>query len=486
MPPHKLFFIGSFLFALGVLTTSLGLSFWFILFTTLVAFTTLIYHSGWHPVVFMALLIIVGGFYYLVDDYRYFENLSMVGSSGEFKGVIVSDPKHNDNSQLFYLKAEKDSTNPNVKILVKTDLSPEYYYGDELIISGKIERPSDDYYGKYLAKEKVHGVATNPQIKKMASGKGNAILATLFKIKNGIRESFKKVLGYKQAAFLSGVILGITDDFSKELLNEFSLSGTRHLTAISGMNMTMITILLLALFSYLMPRKYAFILSSMAIAAFTAMIGFELSAFRAAIMGFISGASRTIVGRPYAVYNAIALTAIIMILINPKVLVFDVGFELSFLAVVAIVYLAPALQLMLNISKDKGLLNWKELLTMTAAAQMATAPILITQFHNFSLVSCLANVLVLPAIPIITWLGFLIGSLGFISYYLTIIPGLIVIPLIEYVLLVIRLSAKLSVIFDPNLNWLDILIYYSILVFLVYFSHQYLAASREVAKERLK
>lgn len=471
MPIHKLFFVSCLLFIIGVFIVSLNLSFWFVLLATIVAFAILFYNFKFNKIVFISLFIIIGGFYYLVDDYKYLSNLNFLQNTSEFGGIIVNDPTRSENYQTFYLKANEDSKNPNIKILVKTKLSPIYYYGDKIYISGKIEKPTDDYYGKYLAKEKIHGLVNFPEINLVLSGNGWSVLTELFKIKNNISNSFKKLLIPEDAAFLSGITLGITSDFSKEALQAFSLSGTRHLIAISGMNMTIITTLLLTLCAYLMPKKYAFILTSIVIVAFTAMIGFNLSAIRAAIMGFIAGSSKVLVGRPSATYNAIALAAIVMILVNPKVLVYDMGFILSFFAVIAIIYLAPLLFYVFNIKPDSGILNWKEMLAMTTAAQIATAPILISQFHNFSLISLLANLLVLPLIPILTWFGFLMGALSFFSLTLEYFIALIISPIIKYILFAINTCAKLSILYDPILNWPAIIIYYAIFIYIIYDFH---------------
>lgn len=471
MPPYKLFFISGLLFLVGILLVSLEMSVGIVLIAALTAFFALTYYFGLRPIIFISLLIVAGAFYYLADDYGYYNNLRAVSGTHEFRGVIITDPERSEKYQSFYLAALKNSINPGVRILVKTKLDPEYHYGDELSISGNITRPPDDDYGRYLSKEKIHGISSYPKINLIASEQGNVILAPLLKFKNRVSDSFKKLLGGEQAAFLSGITLGNTEDFSKELLNAFSLSGTRHLVAIAGLHMTIITTLLLTMFSYLMPKKYAFILTSIAAVAFTAMIGFKLTTVRAVIMGIIAGSSRMLVGRPYAVYNAIMLAAIGMILINPKVLVFDVGFELSFIAIAAIIYLTPLLQYIFNISREGGRWNWKELLIMTASIQIATAPILITQFHNFSLISLAANVLVLPAVPIIMFLAFLMAGLAFISYYPAFIVGLIITPIINYVLWIINLSAKFSLTYDPILSWPAILIYYAILVYLIYDFH---------------
>lgn len=471
MPLYKLFFYSSLFFILGIFIASIELPFWYAVLLILILFICLLFRFGWHPIILISLLILIGSFYYLIDDYRYYKNVHLVVGAEEFRGTIVTDPNRYEDYQSFYLKSLNNSSYPNIKILVKAKLTQKYLYGDELQIRGKFKSPPEGYFGKYLAKERISGTVNYPEITLLGSQNGSRIFSTLFYVKNYINESFRKTLNKDEAAFLSGITLGITSGFSKEMLDKFSLSGTRHLIAVSGFNMTIISTLFLTLFSYFLPRKFSFLLTAIAIIGFTAMIGFELSAVRAAIMGIIAGASRTIIGRPHLQYNAITFAALVMVLFNPKVLVYDLGFILSFLAVIAIIYLTPIILFIFNPSERKGFLDWKEMLAMTLAAQIATAPILITQFDNFSPISFVANILTLPAIPILTWVGFLMGALSFASITLEFLIGIIIGPILRYVLFIIDICSKFGVTLSPVLNSQIIVIYYAMLIYLIYEYH---------------
>jgi len=107
---------------------------------------------------------------------------------------------------------------------------------------------------------------------------------------------------------------------------------------------------------------------------------------------------------------------------------------------------------------------------MTLSAQLATAPILIIAFGHFSLIALISNILILTAISLTMALGFSVGFLYFLSYYLALILGWLVSLLLNYEIFVINLFAKLAMPINLNLNFLGILAYYSILVGIVVFA----------------
>ena len=198
------------------------------------------------------------------------------------------------------------------------------------------------------------------------------------------------------------------------------------------------------------------------------MTGAEASVVRAVIMGILVLLSRE-VGRLYDFRNAIILAGLLMVFQNPKVLVFVIGFQLSFLALLGIVYLRPAIQKFLRIKKNPGFLSWKDNLLMTASAQLMVAPLLITNFNSFSLTSLIANVLVLELIPVTMGLGFAIAAISLFSYHFSLVLGWVTWVLLRFEILVIELFAKFSIPLGPNLGIGGMALYYIIVIgFIVY------------------
>ncbi|MBI2003478.1 MAG: ComEC/Rec2 family competence protein [Parcubacteria group bacterium] len=185
-----------------------------------------------------------------------------------------------------------------------------------------------------------------------------------------------------------------------------------------------------------MRRQKAFWVTVLAIAAFTVLTGASASVIRAALMGIlVLLAYRE--GRFYSMTNSIVLAGTVMIALNPKVLRFDAGFQLSFLATLGLVRLAPFFKEKLE--KLPEFFNFKENFVATLSAQLAVLPVILYNFGNFSLVSLPANVLILPIIPVTMLFGFLAGISGLVWLPLGNLVGLAAWLLAEYEILIVRL-----------------------------------------------
>ena len=174
---------------------------------------------------------------------------------------------------------------------------------------------------------------------------------------------------------------------------------------------------------------------------------------------------RSFLKKPYAI---IIIAAFLMVLHNPKVLVFDLGFQLSFAALLGIVYLLPVLK-KIFIYERPGFLNWKENFLTTLSAQLAVIPFLLSNFGIFSLTSLVSNVLIAEAIPITMALGFIMAGLGFISSFLSQLVVFITNPFLAYILWVIDLFSRFTLpVASESFGFLAAVIYYFILISSIY------------------
>lgn len=355
------------------------------------------------------------------------------------------------------------------RIRITTPRYPSWNYGDLVEVQGTIRKPSDQS-AKYFEKEGVFGTVSFPEITLKDRNQGSPIKAVLFKIKGFAESTFKRVLPPEKAAFMSGLVLGETAEFSKEFREKMSFTGTSHLVALSGYNISIIGKGVMFLLSYWFSRRKVFSLATFTIILFVIMTGAEASVVRAAIMGFIVLLADQ-AQRIYSFRNAIVIAAFLMILFNPKILVWDIGFQLSFAAVTGLVYLEPAIRKLFKVSQSPGFLNWRENLLTTVSAQFAVLPILLSNFGLFSPVSFLTNVLVLTFIPITMFLGFLIMLSGIVSYYLALAVGWIANAFLSYEISVIDLFSKINFkISVERFSILLSLIYYGILVGLIFYA----------------
>ena len=205
------------------------------------------------------------------------------------------------------------------------------------------------------------------------------------------------------------------------------------------------------------------------------MVGGEASVVRAAIMGALALLAQH-VGRPHEVMHLVVLTAVGMILINPTVTYYNLGFQLSFLSLVGIILLEPALRKMLNFKsgREESFLSWKENGLTTISAQLAVLPVVLVNFDYFSITSILANVLILFSVPLTMFLGFLLAGLGSISIFLGYFAAKIVSVLLFYQIGVIKIFSYLSFSFGSiNNPMLVYFVFYGFLGCLVIYSWKY-------------
>ncbi len=334
-----------------------------------------------------------------------------VGTKIDIEGEVVRDPEFRDRTQRLVIAPH---TMPKEKILVVVPRYPEAAYGDTLRVTGTLERPKNfsgfDYAG-YLAKDDIYFVMNYANSATVREGSG--VRRGLFAFKKQFKENINIAMPSPHASFVNGILLGDTADMPKELTEAFVAAGVSHLTALSGYNITIIAIFIAFALSFFFTSSAAITALSIAgIALFVLMTGASPSAVRAAIMGVALLLARHF-GRQSAPLMVIVFAAFTMIVLNPRVLLFDVGFQLSFLAVLGLAYGAPYLQE--KMARVPEFLKWKESFTTTMSAQVAVLPLLIYQFGQVSIVAPVVNVLVLPLMPFAMLFGFLTGAAGFIS-----------------------------------------------------------------------
>lgn len=469
MPSYDIFFFSSVFFLAGVGLESLELNFWILVLTAVCA-AVFIFLWFWKKnrrflwIAALSLFILVGSLYSSAFSENFAGKFIPSGENLNFQGLVVNNPAPRGNYQNLTVQTKLSGN--EVNILAKAPRYPEYRYGDLIVLNGAVKKPEPESYAQYLAKEGISGVMSHPEINLTARDKGSPFKSLLFNLKYSVVEAFGKALPSQESAFLSGLVLGERSDFSQEFKTAMQVSGTTHLVALSGYNVTIIVSAAMSVFILFLRRKAAFIFTFLFLFAFVLMTGAEASVVRAAIMGVLVVLAKES-GRVFNVRNAVVLAGLAMVLLNPKILVFDAGFELSFLALLGIIYLKPALSRIFHFKEGVGILSWRENLLMTGAAQLMVAPILIQSFGNFSPVSLLSNVLILELIPYTMALGFGIALVSGISYHLALIASWFVWPLLKIETGLIKFFGGFGLSLNLSLSWLLILFYYAILIFFI-------------------
>lgn len=405
------------------------------IFSLLIFLYFLIFKNYW--LAGLSLLVIIGAGYYQTFDYFQSQVKIIFGVKAEFSG-IVRKIEQSDTRQELILELGQPYSG-RIKINIRP--YPSFEYGDRLKISGIIKEPLPETRD-YLAKDGIFGTASFPEIAVLEKGQGNFIKSLLLVLKSKIFRIFKENLPQEKAALLAGLTLGERAGFSKEFKEKMNLSGTTHIVALSGYNISVIGWAAAGIFGLWLSRGISFYLTVIVIAFFVLMSGAEASVVRAAIMGIILLLSKE-AEQLFSVRNAIGVAAFLMVIVNPKVLVFDVGFQLSFFALLGIVYILPVLKKIFPY-KSPGILRWKENSLMALSAQLAVVPLLLAVFGGFSVLALISNVLIAEAIPITMGLGFLMAGLGFISGFLGQTAALAVYPFLAFELWVIDLFSRFS------------------------------------------
>lgn len=386
--------------------------------------------------------------------------------------VFVSDePQPTQN----YLIITADAKPPFVGSL--TILAPpasDYQYGDVLQVMSTVN-PPDAVGGNafmYLPK----------QIITLQRGAGFWLRAWMLDVKHAILAEYRAALPEDEAALLGGIAFGSKQNFKQELKDAMSLSGTTHLVAVSGYNITIVIVAVGALFRRYFSRRVTFAAAVIGLVLFMFMVGAQASAVRAAIMGFLALVAREM-GECFSMRNAIAFTALFMTILDPAALTGNLSFILSFLSLLGIVYLSPPLKQLLRYgaangnggggvgAQDGGLFDWKENAVTTLSAQLMVMPVLINSFGRFSLTAIGANILILSTVPLTMFFGVVLAALGFVSQYLAWFAAKLVGLMLAYQLFVMRLFAVLAVPLPLPLNSTFAIVLYYVLTAIFIFSY---------------
>lgn len=382
-------------------------------------------------------------------------------------GIINKEPSIGGKS----IKIEFQPEDIEGKILLFTWKYPEYKYGDKLKVKGIIEEPQSFEgfnYKEYLAKDGIYALIYFPEIELVGEGSGSPFMKILFSIKSKLKNTIAKIIPSPQAGLLEALLFGDEENIPEHWKEKFNITGTRHIAAVSGMNITIVSSLVLGFFLFLgFWRNQAFYLSIILILFYVLTIGAPASGVRAAIMGILFLTAQYF-GRVSSGLRMIILSAALMLFLNPLLLKSDMGFQLSFLAILGLVYLQP-----LFLDFFKKIPNFFQLrysLASTLAAQVFVLPLLIYNFGQIPLVGPISNVFIVPLLALITISGFFLAILGIVYFPLTYILSFPVWLFLTYILKVVEISSKIpyTVLVIENVSIIWLLVSYSILGFLVW------------------
>jgi len=382
------------------------------------------------------------------------------GPAVRFRALVSDEPDERGQSARIRLSAREvwvdgawEETSGGV--LLRRDPLPRYRYGDLLEVDGKLETPpvlEDFDYRDYLARQGIGSLAGYPHVSLLESGRGNPLLEVVHGVRRRLGDALAASLPEPEASLAQGILLGSRSALGPSLTTALNNTSLSHLIAISGYNVTVVAGLVIGSLAWLLGRRQAALAALLAIAGYTILTGATPSVVRAAIMGGLFLIA-TLVGRPGSALTAIVLAAALMTAHQPLV-VHDVSFQLSFAAIVGLVYLSPAIQVRIRQALSplvgtpevlqRGIAGVTvENLAVTLAAIAATLPIIALNFQRVSLVAPLANLLALPAFPLMLLLSGLDAAAGAVWGPLGDIAAWAAWPLLAYLVAVASRLADL-------------------------------------------
>ncbi len=346
-------------------------------------------------------------------------------------------------------------------VVVNFPLSPVISYGDKLRIEGKI-----NYFqaknGKKIASIKY------PRFVVISRGEDRNLI---YRVRENIIKVFNSSLSSDYSALMLGIVFGIKEEMSPNFKDNLQKTGLLHVIAASGMNVAMVGGFLLVLFGSFMRRQLALIFTIFGILFYAFMAGFEASIVRASIMGILVFLAQ-LTGRQSSSFLGLFIAGFIMLFKTP-ILLFDIGFQLSFMATLGLIYFRP---LLLMNNSIKAILNKSSLvddLLTTLSAQIFTLPIIMANFGNYSIYSVFVNVLVLWTVPILMIIGGIASVLGIILLPLGTITSYLALPFLVYFQFVVNSFSQLGGIFEIDSFPLALIVgYYMILFSLVLISRK--------------
>lgn len=405
--------------------------------------------------------------------------IKLVGQKISFEAVISDEPDVRDNSTRYTIKPDSSKS----QILLIANRFPELEYGDKISVSGKLDLPenfnSDNKtefdYVSYLSKDKIHFLIYHPELEKRGSNDGNKIISFLYSLKNIFIKKIENVVPEPNSSLLGGLIFGAKQSLGQELLDDFRKVGLIHIVVLSGYNITIIAIGIFYLTSFLGRRNLGFVLSAIFIVLFATMVGLGATVIRASIMALIAILARFL-GRPTDALRWLFIAGFLMLMWNPLIIFYDPSFQLSFMATLGLILFSPFIYSFISKHKSRKFITEKfalrEIVSSTLAVQFFVLPLLIRMSGFVSIISFIANPLVLPLVPWAMAFGALTGALGilpsFIGTFLSWPFGALSYLITQIIIIITEFSARIpyATISTGTLSLWTILIWYIAYAFL--------------------
>lgn len=391
---------------------------------------------------------------------------------------LLDDPVEKENSIKFFASVCGVDDQPAMgKVLLYFEKTKETHaleYGDVLALRTNFQpilpngNPKEFDYARYL---KIHGVRHQAYVMadnyQKISNTANSFYAGILEVRSFLDDLLSKSgLAPAELMVAKALILGEKDSLDRDTLRTYSSAGAMHVLAVSGLHVGIVMLLLSFLFKpiKLFPRgRLIFMIVVLAGIWFYALItGMSSSVLRASVMFSFVLIGKEI-ERENSIYQSILVSAFLLILMEPLV-IFQVGFQLSYLAVFGIIYLQPKIYNLIYVKNYLGNKIW-QISSVSIAAQFATFPLGLYYFHQFPNFFMLSNLIVIP-------LAFAILLVGLVYFMVVWIPYLndVLFFVLDFLITFLNKGVKwveslpYSIYWGVSIEWYEVFWLYLILI----------------------
>lgn len=342
-----------------------------------------------------------------------------------FTGVVKTVDERLDKT-LLNVQVDPSADSGQVAIQVTLREKQNFLPGDKISVRGKVELPEDFItdtgrifdYDQYLSSKGIEAVVGFGQVVKLQNGK-ISFTRTATKLRFWIAEILGLYIRFPVDGIVSGMLVGFQGGIPRYLSDIFRNTGTLHTLVLSGYNITVLAGFLGLLFRRL-PFRIKTILIGLGIASLVFVSGAGVAAVRAGIMGGIAlfaGVSL----QSYQAFRALLVSLLFFFFVSPTTIFVDPGFHLSFLATAFIILLLPKLNEMLTWIPIYKRLNLRELLILAFGLPLFMIPYTMYFSGIFPIVSPIANIFLVPIIPILMLGGLAVIVFSFFPFLATVI-----------------------------------------------------------------
>ena len=362
--------------------------------------------------------------------------MARIGFSGLIQGekAAVFGTLHNERVELIGEVAEVRIFEQSVRILLSIrngaihvyfDNHPGFSVGDKVTLSGQfqeLKRPRNPGvfdYRSYYHRRDIWGSLYDPEVTKFEASSSWNMNIFFSRSREVVSDLFRDIIGGNAGALMSALIVGLREEIPNVIRQDFADTGVIHVLAVSGLHVGYVLIIILALVKIVrLPYRWQKWAVIFCLVLYALLTGGKPSVWRATLMASFYLLAK-IVQRDGNLWNIIACTALVLLIINPYY-IFDLGFQLSFAAVISIVFFYGYLEQSLpqrfrpSLIENDLLKGVSGLLLVSLSAQVGTLPFIWGFFGRIPIMGIFANVLIVPLVGVVVSIGFALLFFGWV------------------------------------------------------------------------